>query len=86
MTQEMALQHTAVTETADGFRVEVIYSNHADLEQASASVVIRLPLVIAEVPSPVRARAAALAYAQQLITVEIEKIPLPKRSSPQESP
>ena len=57
MSEMMKLQETAVTETADGFRVEVIYSDHADPEQASASVVIQLPLVIAEVPSPVRARA-----------------------------
>ena len=73
MGDTMELQSTVITETPKGRRIEAVYADHDNLEQATASIVIRLPIERLEHPSPAAALLEALHRVQRLTIDEIEK-------------
>lgn len=79
MAENMKLQSTVITEKPSGVHVAIVYADNSDFDLATASVVIRLPIVANEHPHPVTARAEALERVRQLVAEEIEKIAHPKR-------
>ena len=82
MTETIVLQKTVITETPSGRRVEVVFADHADPEQASASIVIQLPLEIMEHPNPRLARLEALERARLVIDAETARSSLHSDTQP----
>ena len=71
MTGRIALQSTTLREMGNVLRIELVYADHPDLGQATASVVVRLPIAAKEHPIFPDARSQALHSVRRLVNDEI---------------